>query len=444
MLETFDYRTRVVAAGLLAAFIFVLNSADGIGAENTQLDLKQSIEAEISKLENEIGSYNQEIGRLRGKSRTLESEISILNTEIKKTEAEIRFLNLSISRLSQDIAGKEGEIDDANLNIQAKKQRVGAILQVLSEEEGQSVVEMLLANDSLSAFFDTIANLESITSRLQNDLEELRSLKAALTRAKEELEEKKVEESSLREVAELEKTSLSRNRTQRSNFLTQTKGQEVKYQQLIKDNAARIAALREQLSALEREGIPVTEAVEVAKFVAGKVGVRPAFLLAVLEYESRLGQNVGTGSWRTDMKPCRTSTGEYCGQQAAFLEITKKLGLDPDKTKVSRKPYYGWGGAMGPAQFIPITWLLYEEQISAVTGHRPPSPWNTQDAFTAAALKLARDGASAKTPATEARAAKAYVSGNPNCQQYICNKYARDVLSIAARVEENIDQVASR
>ncbi|MEK9174802.1 MAG: lytic murein transglycosylase, partial [Patescibacteria group bacterium] len=125
-------------------------------------------------------------------------------------------------------------------------------------------------------------------------------------------------------------------------------------------------------------------------------------------------------------------------QKNAFFKITRELGYNPDSMPVSKKPNYGCGGAMGPAQFLPSTWLLFDDKVSSLTGHNPPDPWKVEDAFTAAALYLADAGATAKTQKTELRAAKAYISGSPNCTKYICNFYSREVLRIAALIEPNL------
>jgi membrane-bound lytic murein transglycosylase B len=83
------------------------------------------------------------------------------------------------------------------------------------------------------------------------------------------------------------------------------------------------------------------------------------------------------------------------------LDITRRLGLDPDKMPVSKKAWYGYGGAMGPAQFIPSTWILYEKRISTLTGNNPPNPWNPEDAFMAAAIYLKDSGANKQTVKAE-------------------------------------------
>ena len=125
-------------------------------------------------------------------------------------------------------------------------------------------------------------------------------------------------------------------------------------------------------------------------------------------------------------------------EKTAFFDIVTRLGLDPDSVKVSKEPSYGCGGAMGPAQFIASTWKGYEDRIREATGHAVPNPWNIQDAFMAAAIKLANDGATAKTRAAETRAAKSYLSGNANCNSSICNYYANLALDKAAIIEQNL------
>src|SRR3989344_5674756 len=248
---------------------------------------------------------------------------------------------------------------------------------------------------------------------------------------------------------EIKGLELSVNKTELE--IRETKGQESKFQELIKQSQKDIEKIREQLTFLHQHGITAEDAVRYAQLAAIRAGIRPAFLLAILEIESRLGQNVGTGNWKDDMYECYIRLGtkyypnkrSYYLQRAeteknAFFVIIGKLGLSPDSVKVSREPNYGCGGAMGPAQFIPSTWLSYEEEVARLTGNNPPNPWSIEDAFTASAIKLARGGANTKTRAGENSAARAYIGGSTRCSSSICNYYANTVLRKADEIEKNL------
>ena len=97
--------------------------------------------------------------------------------------------------------------------------------------------------------------------------------------------------------------------------------------------------------------------------------------------------------------------------------------------------YIGWGGAMGPAQFIPSTWILYKNKVAELTGHNPPSPWNLQDAFVACALLLKDNGAARGGWKAEWQAAMKYFCGRIN---YRFRFYGDSVMSLAKKYQEEI------
>ena len=83
------------------------------------------------------------------------------------------------------------------------------------------------------------------------------------------------------------------------------------------------------------------------------------------------------------------------------------------KQVVSCPQSVGWGGAMGPAQFIPSTWMLLENRIASALNKSVADvdPWNPQDAFMASALYLSDLGAGAGTQSSEKTASCKYYSG---------------------------------
>jgi membrane-bound lytic murein transglycosylase B len=112
------------------------------------------------------------------------------------------------------------------------------------------------------------------------------------------------------------------------------------------------------------------------------------------------------------------------------MAITAALGRDPYNTAVSCPLSIGYGGAMGPAQFIPSTWKLYTDEIESQLG-RPGDPWAILDSFTAAGIYLADLGATAKTTAKEKTAASRYYGGS--------SSYANQVLKRATCIQSFID-----
>src|SRR3989344_742201 len=288
---------------------------------------------------------------------------------------------------------------------------------------------------------------------LENEIKQLNAKISQITLEIKglELSVKKTDLEYLIGIQAVQKRSLGINRGEKDKLLKETKGQESKFQELIKQSQKDIEKIREQLTFLHQHGITAEDAVRYAQLAAIRAGIRPAFLLAILEIESRLGQNVGTGNWKDDMYECyiRLGTKYYPNRKAhylqraeteknAFFAIIGKLGLNPDSVKVSREPNYGCGGAMGPAQFIPSTWLAYAEEVARLTGHNPPNPWSIEDAFMASAIKLAKGGADKQTRASESGAARAYIGGSTKCSSSICNYYSRTVLNKADELERNL------
>lgn len=391
-----------------------------------QIDTKSG---EIEQLENQIAKFESEIVDRRGRQRTLTNEIALLDARIKKAQLEIKRLALLIQKLTGEVADRESAIAEAEKEISRLQDILAVELRTLAQEERKPTVLLFAADGEFSDFFGQLQALETLHGQLQKALTALKGQKEGLERERAELIEQKTKHEELKDVQEATRQSLQSTSRTKQNLLTQTKGEEKRFQELVKVSQANIERLKSEIYYLQRIGVTAEQAATLGVLVADRIGIRPAFLIAILEIESRLGANVGTGHYPNDMHP---------RDHNAFLAITRELGLDPYTTPVSRKPSYGWGGAMGPAQFLPTTWLGYRDRVSAFTSRKPANPWNIEDAFFAAAIKLARDGASSKAAPGELAAAKAYIGGSPNCSRDICNYYANLAIDKAADIERSL------
>lgn len=396
---------------------------------------------QIEELTRQIQEYEESIQKKQGESKNLGNEIAIINAKINQIQSEIRSLSLSIDQTGAEIQQTTVQIEDAEYRIRKHRLALGSYLRILDQTEQEYLWQILLKNKNFSDFFDNLNNVQTTQENVNITVNQIKETKIDLEEKEDQLREQKQELEDLKRLQQLQKKSVEQIKFGKNELLKTTRGEEARYQNLVKQSKADIEKIRAQITYLQQNGVSAEEAIKYGQLAAIGAGIRPAFLLAILEIESGLGRNVGAGNWIDDMYKCylklkKPERAEL--EKNAFLAIVGKLGLNPNTVKVSREPNYGCGGAMGPAQFLPTTWLGYEEQVARITGHYPPNPWNVEDAFTAAAIKLSRGGAAVKTRTGEISAAKAYISGNAKCVSRICNYYSSAVSRKADQIEQNL------
>ncbi|MBI4121684.1 MAG: lytic murein transglycosylase, partial [Candidatus Ryanbacteria bacterium] len=291
-------------------------------------------------------------------------------------------------------------------------------------------------------FLGDVDAIDTVQKSLQDSFDVLRDTKHEEEIARDEFIDKRQEQSQLRALQELERKQLEKNEAERKNLLKVTRGKESEYKKVLAQKQKTAASIRTQLFLLQGSpSIPFEKAVEYAEEASQKTGVRVAFVLGVIAQESDLGRNVGqcnlpgdppNRKWQKIMKPSR--------DHEPYRRITSALGLDPDSMPLSCPMSVGWGGAMGPAQFIPSTWELYQDKIARATGHNPPNPWNPEDAFMASAIYLGELGAN--TRAGESKAAAKYFAGG-NWNSSLGRAYASQVLAKVETYQGQIDLIKS-
>ena len=428
----------------LSSLFFIRYFSNTYAAVNDEIVSRQQ---QIDEIQKQIDAYQQEIETNHSKARTLETEIGTLNAQIHQLELTIRSLGLSINQTSVEISDTESKISDAENKIAKHRNAIAEFLKLTYESDQKTLTEIMLSTNNLSDFFNAVNDVRLNQEKLKVTIDEINKLKTDLEMQQNDLEDKKSELERSLSLEAVEKKSLDKNKSTKNTILKDTKGQESKFQDLVKKSQKNIEAIRKEITYLEQNGVSAEEAVKYGNLAAIAAGIRPAFLLAELEQESGLGINVGR-CYITDTTSGASrniTTGKVYARGinptrdlALFVSITTELGRDPLQTPISCWPGSGWGGAMGPAQFIPSTWMGYRAQISQITGHNPADPWSIEDAFVAAATKLANGGASSKTRAGEVAASKAYYCGKSTSTNRSCINYANQVQNKAAEIEKDL------
>ena len=350
---------------------------------------RQQLEKELEGLEQQIADYEATVNAYKKQGATLKSEISNLTAKIDKVSLQIKVINLSLSRLNAEIADNQQQITATQQKLDFNRLAITAALQSMYESERTSLVTILLENPNLSDFFSDINNLLAVQDSLTVTVQKITELKDELLNEQDELVTKKADATSYKQFQDQQKQAVLALKQQKDSLLKVTKGQEKTYQELVAQKRVTAAKIRNRIFELLGGGeMTFEQAYEFAKFAEKATNVPAAFLLAVLDRESALGKNVGKCSYTKAMAPGPPSSKR--DDVTPFLKITAELGLDPVKTLVSCAISVdgAYGGAMGPAQFIPTTWMMYRNRIAAITGSNPPSPWKNSDAFVGTALYL--------------------------------------------------------
>lgn len=435
----------------MSGFIF---SYKYVKAETTE-ERQERLEAELVQVEKEQAAAERELASAKNQSSSIQRDIAILTAKIKTAQLNIKAKTLLIETLGKDINKKQAQIEDLEGHISKGKETLAQIMRKTNEIDSMTFPEIILSQQDLSQAMIDVDKFEFVQSSLKDTFEEIRNNKVKTETEKSSLSNRKNQETDAKAVIEVETKNIQKDEKEKQRLLLISKGNEVAYSQELAQKRAKAAEIRAALFSLrDTSAIPFGTALKYANEAALATGIRPAFLLGIFAQESSLdttdstfGKQVGS-CYLTD-----PSTGAGASVKSGntfpnvmkpgrdvepFLDITKALGLDYTKTLVSCPQAIGWGGAMGPAQFIPSTWVLYEANIRKALGISAANPWNPEHAFMAASLLLIDNGAVSGSFTSEKNAACKYYSGSSCINSTYANSYGASVMMKADMIQRTM------
>lgn len=419
----------------------------------------------------ELAELQENNTKIQGEKTSIEKEIKEIDSQIKIAQQKIKVQERIIAQLSTDIGVKTGVVKNLEGKIDRQTKTITGILQKLNTLDSISVPEVLIGSKQFSDFYIQVDTYTKLNEQLLGLVGEVKTAKAETEAQRQTLETRKDKESDAKAAIEAEKRLIDRKKAEKNALLKLKTSEANISQKLLTDQKAKVAAIRARLFKFQDgEGIPFGDAYDFAVNAQKITGVRPAFVLGILMQESSydstdssFGKNVGQCFLRD------TSTGEGVGANTGtakirvmnptrdvpvFLDIASGLGRDPYNTRVScwipaytgGKPY-GWGGAMGPAQFIPSTWKLFAKRVANALGvsQAEANPWIPEHAIMAASLYLSDLGAGSQTFTGEKNAACSYYSGKRCASSRDGNTYGTSVMRWVTKIqEEMIDPILGK
>jgi len=413
----------------------------------TDIDAREAeLRAELKKIEAEQAALQKSLDSQKGQTATIQRDVNVLTSQIKQAELNIKKKKLEIEGLSKEIRLKDETVNELNAKVARSQSALAELVKKTNDQDNYSLPEILLGSENLSEFFVDLDSYNALQKQLESLFQEIRVVKGETEAEKLTLEQKQKAELDKKKAIEVSKATVATKKSEQDTLLNASKQTEAGYHQVLKEKQAKAATIRAALFQLrDSGGIQFGDAVKYAEEASRNTGVRAAFILAILKQESNIGQNVGS-CIITDLESGQTqstnsgntfSNGIHPVRDLPALKtILEKLGKDPLATKVSCPQSVGYGGAMGPSQFIPSTWQLYIPRLQQILGVYP-NPWNPEHAVNASGLFLKDLGAAAGGYSAEFEAAGRYYAGG-NWQLY-GKGYATSVLSYATDIQKQID-----
>ena len=423
-------------------------------AQQTQAEL----EADLANLEAQIKTLTGTIAQTKQQGVSLKNDITVLAQKISQSKLKIQAHTKAITRLNGTISEKSHNIDVLDAKMEREKESLAQIMRKTRYLEQYSILDFSLQSNSLSTFFSDVDSFSTLNRALGQSFDEITVTKSNIEDVKTQLEVAKDEETQKKIAQESEKKKVETNQKEKNTLLTITKNQETEYKKVLATREKEAAGIRARLFELRDTGsISFGQAYDFALVASKSTGVRPALILAILMQESSLGINVGACYLRdyTTGDGVGIKTGDVkrrvmhpTRDVPVFTSFVGKLGRDPQKTPVSCWiPMYskgspsGWGGAMGPSQFIPSTWQLFETRIEKITGASVADPWKPYHAITATSLYLADLGAVTGNEASERNAACKYYSGRSCASSSAGAGYGNSVMKKLYAMQADIDKL---
>lgn len=442
---------------MCAGLVLILGSAvfayHSVSAQELTPQERAALQSQYDELQKEIAAQQKVLDATRLQKNSLTGDVTALTAQINKAQAEINAKNIQLKQLSSQITSKNKVITQLQNRIAAGHESLASMLRQQSQLDDYSIAEVAFSADDVSSFFADADAFASIETNMQSLFSDIRDSKAQTESEKAALAATQNKVTDAKYAVQTKQTQIAGDKTQKQQLLAITTNQEAQYQQVLAAKQAKAAAIRAALFPLrDASAIQFGDALKFAQAAQKTTGTDPALVLAILTQESNLGTNVGQCYLTND------STGAGNGKNTGtafpnvmhptrdvppFLALSQQLGFDPHHQVVSCPiaSAGGYGGAMGPAQFIPSTWAGLAGRIAAARGVGVANPWAAQDAITAMSIFLGDLGAGAGGYTAEHTAAAKYYAGGGWATAG--QAYANQVMAKVASIQTNIDFLAN-
>ena len=196
-----------------------------------------------------IEKCNQKISSLQGEQVTLKQAISTLNSKMNLAQGQINQTQAQINLLEKEVTVLDGVLDTVNDSMDQLEKIYTARVRESYKRIRATPVDLLFSTESsIGDYFNKLKYLNTIKTKDQLILAELERSRLNYDQRKQDKVQKQQEVEKLKTKLLAQKKTLDIQQKEKQNLLSITTNDEKKFQKLLSDAKANLAALRRYIS----------------------------------------------------------------------------------------------------------------------------------------------------------------------------------------------------
>jgi murein DD-endopeptidase MepM/ murein hydrolase activator NlpD len=207
----------------------------------------------LDQLNQQKVEYERSMAVKQEESLSLASQISSLDEQVKKTELDIEITNNEIDTLKLQIKEVGDKIKDREADIVNRKDQLSGYIRQLNRMQNTRLLQVMLANDKFSDFFNELNSVEDLEHRLKGSLDEVKQLTDDLKDVHIDLERKKTDLDAATVRLASTKEDLLGQLDYKNTLLSETKDNELKFQEMLAAVKLEQGTVNTELSQIEQD-----------------------------------------------------------------------------------------------------------------------------------------------------------------------------------------------
>lgn len=313
-------------------------------------------------LEDQRQEYLKSVKEKRSTAANLENQIALISSEIKFTETNIKQTEAKLAQVSLEIEKSNKEIIMKQGDINRQKEILSILFREIYKNENQNIINILIKNNNLSKMVDDASNLIQFQEKINIILSDVKKSKEQIEWKRQEQISQKEEFDTLKINLAQETQELAVGRESKKDLLTKTKGEQNRYENLLK----RVNEQRNEILG-NIEELQKQKAKEMAKLQSKQLLPESNPVATLWHYyqtDSRWGDSF-IGFSKSTMK-------DYGCAIASLSMIFKYYNVDITPGQLARQPIFYYDLIKWPATWRSVKLITNES--------RQPVNWNKVDA----------------------------------------------------------------